>query len=76
MGLSFRKSVTILPGVKVNLSKSGVSLSTGVKGLHASINTKGQVRGTASLPGTGIRYTKTTKVSKLLGKEEEKKSSK
>ncbi|MBR5925931.1 MAG: DUF4236 domain-containing protein [Firmicutes bacterium] len=76
MGLSFRKSVTILPGVKVNLSKSGVSVSTGVKGLHASINTKGQIRGTASLPGTGIRYTKTTKVSKLLGKEEEKKSSK
>ncbi len=76
MGLSFRKSISILPGVKVNLSKSGVSLSTGVKGLHASINTKGQIRGTASLPGTGVRYTKTTKVSKLLGKEEEKKSSK
>ncbi|MDO5441330.1 MAG: DUF4236 domain-containing protein, partial [Bacillota bacterium] len=66
MGLSFRKSITILPGVKVNLSKSGVSLSAGIGGLHGSINTKGQVRGTASIPGTGVRYTKTKKLTDLI----------
>ena len=78
MGLSFRKSITILPGVKVNLSKSGVSLSAGIGGLHGSINTKGQVRGTASIPGTGVRYTKTKKLTDLIpgiGGEEEKKKS-
>ena len=58
MGLNFRKSIKLLPGVKLNLSKGGVSLSGGVKGLRASINTKGQVTGTASIPGTGVYYTK------------------
>ena len=66
MGLSFRKSIQIMPGVKVNLSKSGVSVSAGVTGLHASINSKGQVRGTASLPGTGVRYTKTKNIKDLV----------
>ena len=54
MGLNFRKSISILPGVKVNLSKGGVSLSGGVKGLRKSINTKGQTTTTVSIPGTGI----------------------
>lgn len=57
MGLNFRKSINILPGVKLNLSKGGASISTGVKGLRKSINTKGQVTTTASIPGTGIYYT-------------------
>ena len=78
MGLSFRKSVQIMPGVKLNISKSGLSVSTGIKGLHASINTKGQVRGTASIPGTGIRYTKSKKLTDLIPgakeREEEKKA--
>ena len=75
MGLSFRKSIQVLPGVKVNLSKSGVSVSTGVSGLHASINSKGQIRGTASIPGTGIRYTKTKKITDFIpGYEDNKKA--
>ncbi len=73
MSLSFRKSIQILPGVKVNVSKSGLSLSAGVSGLHASINTKGQVRGTASIPGTGVRYTKSKNIKGLLGKDEKSK---
>ena len=75
MGLSFRKSIQIIPGVKVNISKSGLSLSAGVAGLHGSINTKGQVRGTASIPGTGVRYTKTKNIKDLIpgAKEKEEK---
>jgi len=76
MGIQFRKSIQILPGVKLNISKSGLSVSAGVSGLHASINTKGQVRGTASIPGTGLRYTKTTKVSNLIPGAKEVKSEK
>jgi len=78
MGLSFRKSIQILPGVKINLSKSGVSVSAGVSGLHASINSKGQIRGTASIPGTGIRYSKSKKLSDLIPSfsDSEKKESK
>ena len=44
MAIRFRKTKKILPGVKLNLSKSGVSVTAGVKG--ASIN--------LGIPGTGI----------------------
>ncbi|WP_248112039.1 DUF4236 domain-containing protein [Ralstonia pseudosolanacearum] len=53
MGWSFRKSVKVAPGIRVNFSKSGISTSIGVKGL--TYNTRGRV--TASIPGTGIRFT-------------------
>lgn len=53
MGWGFRKSIKIAPGVRVNLSKSGISTSIGGKGF--TYNTRGRV--TASLPGTGIRFT-------------------
>ncbi|HZT46697.1 MAG TPA: DUF4236 domain-containing protein, partial [Hyphomicrobiaceae bacterium] len=32
MGFRFRKTFSVLPGVKINLSKSGVSTSVGGKG--------------------------------------------
>jgi len=76
MGIQFRKSVQILPGVKLNISKSGLSVSAGVSGLHASINTKGQIRGTAGIPGTGLRYTKTAKISNLIPGSKDTKSDK
>jgi hypothetical protein len=57
MGWGFRKSIKIAPGVRVNLSKSGISTSIGGKGL--TYNTRGRV--TASIPGTGIRFTHNTK---------------
>ncbi len=53
MGWGFRKSFKIAPGVRVNLSKNGLSTSIGGKGL--TYNTRGRV--TFSIPGTGIRHT-------------------
>lgn len=53
MGWGFRKSIKVAPGVRINFSKSGVSTSIGGKGL--TYNSRGRV--TASIPGTGIRYT-------------------
>ncbi|WP_322092453.1 DUF4236 domain-containing protein [Paraburkholderia bannensis] len=53
MGWGFRKSIRIAPGIRLNFSKSGVSTSIGGKGF--TYNTRGRV--TASIPGTGIRYT-------------------
>ena len=66
MGLRFRKSITILPGVKLNLGKTGASVSLGVKGLHANIHTSGKVTGTASLPGTGISYQKSKNIKTVI----------
>lgn len=72
MGLNFRKSITLIKGVKLNLSKSGPSLSFGKSGLRQSINLKGQGRTTIGIPGTGIYYTKNTNVKKLVKKGKEK----
>lgn len=55
MGLRFRKSFKLIPGVRLNLSKSGSSWSFGRPG--ATINFKGRrVRTTVGIPGTGLSY--------------------
>lgn len=56
MGFRFRKSIRLGKHTRLNLSKSGVGVSTGVKGFRISAGPKG-VRTTASIPGTGISYT-------------------
>ncbi len=55
MGLRFRKIVRILPGVRLNFSKSGGSLSLGERGLTVNLNRDG-ARTTAGLPGSGLSY--------------------
>lgn len=55
MGFRFRKSIKILPGVRVNVGRSGVSTTIGGRG--ASVNSG--KRGTylnAGVPGTGLTY--------------------
>ena len=44
MGFSFRKSIKLGKHTKLNISKSGVSVSTGVKGARVSVNNKGKIR--------------------------------
>ncbi|WP_260858829.1 DUF4236 domain-containing protein [Paraburkholderia sp. BCC1885] len=53
MGWSFRRRIKIAPGIRINLSKSGISTSIGGRGF--TYNTSGRI--TTSIPGTGIRYT-------------------
>ena len=55
MGLRFRKSINIGP-LRINLSKSGVGFSLGVKGFRVSRSAKGKMTATASIPGTGLSY--------------------
>ena len=59
MGLRFRKSITIFPGVKLNISKTGLSLSVGKKGAHINAGTSGRKSVSVGIPGTGLSYTKT-----------------
>jgi hypothetical protein len=56
MGFRFRKSIKLLPGVRVNISKGGASLSVGGRGATANISKRG-VRTTVGIPGTGFSYT-------------------
>ncbi|WP_218726642.1 DUF4236 domain-containing protein [Pseudomonas sp. D1HM] len=57
MALRFRKSFKIAPGVRINLSKSGVSTSVGGKGLTANLSKRG-TRITTSLLGSGLSASK------------------
>ena len=55
MGLRFRKSFTFGP-LRINISKSGIGFSLGVKGFRISRSAKGKNTATVSLPGTGLSY--------------------
>jgi len=55
MAFRFRKILKIAPGFRINLSKSGASLSLGGKGVTANISPRG-IKHTFSIPGTGISY--------------------
>lgn len=57
MAFRFRKSVKLAPGIRFNVSKSGVSTSIGRRGATVNISKRG-TRVTAGLPGTGISASK------------------
>jgi hypothetical protein len=56
MGFRFRRSVKILPGIRLNFGKRGVSTSIGVRGAHVTFGRTG-TRTTVGLPGSGLSYT-------------------
>lgn len=60
MGLRFRKSIKIAPGVKLNFNKSGSGVTLGSGVSHYTINSKGAHTKTVSIPGTGISYVSTS----------------
>lgn len=56
MGLRFQKRIKILPGVYINLSKSGVSASVGGHGATVNVGHTGKRMVTLGIPGTGLSY--------------------
>jgi hypothetical protein len=56
MPVRIRKTFTLFPGVKVNLSKGGMSISVGRRGFTLNFSKHG-VRQTTGLPGSGISHT-------------------
>lgn len=57
MGLRYRKQVKVAPGVKLNLSKSGVSTSVGKRGATMNFSGRG-TKATVGIPGSGLSYSK------------------
>jgi uncharacterized protein YgiM (DUF1202 family) len=56
MGFRFQKRIGIIPGLlRINLSKSGTSLSAGPEGADINIGRNG-VTTNAGIPGTGLSY--------------------
>lgn len=55
MGLRFRKSFKLFSGLKLNISKKGISTSFGGKGFSINTGTNSTFIN-SGLPGTGISY--------------------
>ena len=55
MGFRFQKRISILPGVRINLSKSGASASVGSRRADVNIGKDG-ITANAGIPGTGLSY--------------------
>lgn len=64
MGLRFRKSFKVAPGVKVNLNKKSTSVTFGGKGMHHTVSSSGKKTTTVGIPGTGISYSETSGTEK------------
>ena len=54
MALRFQRRIRIAPGIRLNLSKSGIGVSAGVRGLRVGLDSRGRPYGSAGLPGTGL----------------------
>lgn len=69
MGFNFRKSFKIAPGVRLNVTKNGISsVSVGRKGANVNIGKKG-TKTTLGIPGTGMSYSKYTKHQENTGNQ-------
>lgn len=55
MGWRFRKSIKIIPGVKINLGSKGISTTIGVRGASVNFSNKGTYLNTG-IPGTGLSH--------------------
>lgn len=61
MGMRFRKSKKIAPGVRVNLNAKSASISIGPKGFKKTFSTSGRTTTTVGIPGTGLSYSTSKK---------------
>jgi len=55
MAFRFRRTLKVAPGVRLNLSKGGLSGSLGPQGFSTSVGRQG-LHGNIGLPGTGLSY--------------------
>jgi hypothetical protein len=57
MSFRFQKRIKILPGLRLNVSKTGISWTVGTRGAGVTAR-DGKLTGNAGLPGTGLSYRK------------------
>ncbi len=68
MGFRMWRRIRIAPGITLNLSKTGASVSIGPRGAKYTIGTHGS-RVTAGIPGTGLYYTEKLHTGGSRGRE-------
>jgi hypothetical protein len=54
MGLRFQRRIRLFGGLHLNLSKSGIGLSTGTRGFHVGVDSRRRRYVSAGIPGTGL----------------------
>jgi hypothetical protein len=67
MGIRFRRTITIVPGERLNFGKSGVSLSLGRRGASIALGPRGTFAN-VGLPGTGLSYRTKLDVDRIPSK--------
>lgn len=60
MGWRYRKSISIIPGVRVNFGLHSSSISFGGKGFRTTYSSTGRVTRSVGIPGTGLSYVSTS----------------
>ena len=60
MGFRFNRRIRILPGVHLNIGKTGISTSVGKRGASLTVGKRG-TRATIGAPGTGLSYSAVSK---------------
>ena len=62
--MAFRlfRRIKIAPRITINLSKSGLSASAGMRGARVTLGPRG-VRRTVGIPGTGVSYSENSSLS-------------
>ena len=64
MGWRINKHINLSKHLRLNISKSGVGISGGVRGARISYNPKYGVRESVGIQGTGVYYTEQHKIKK------------
>lgn len=54
--MRFRKSIKIAPGLKLNISKSGVTTTVGKRGASINVGRKRGAKATVGIPGSGLAH--------------------
>jgi hypothetical protein len=75
MGWTFRKRIKVLPGITLNVSRSGLSTTIGPKGARLTVGGRRRPRVTTSIPGTGVSFTRTLGTRRIIAANQPKRQS-
>lgn len=60
VGLRFRRSIKLGKGIRLNVSKTGLGLSAGVRGARYSVHSSGRTTRSLGIPGSGVGFVSTS----------------
>jgi tetratricopeptide (TPR) repeat protein len=65
----FRRSIKLGPGVRLNVGKTGIGVSAGVRGARRTFHSSGRETSSVGIPGTGLGYVHTKSAGKANASE-------